>query len=223
MNVEMENLCVIGYDENEIFGNYDEDDLQEAVDELYIRLKEHLDKHYTVEEQMKLHYDKLIKLFEYIDVYQYSYTSYEDFKEFLSIYNEIAPYDYFVKKIEIKQEDEPIVIGYICAYGLNNYLNDFQKFTITVRRIDNTSSMKVLAKHEIKGYLVSLIKQEISYVTNEFSPLDIINSEIKYINELVDLYNKIKKGTLPLLVLREFIEIYNAKYCDSDGYIIVHK
>ena len=25
MNVEMENLCVIGYDENEIFGNYDED------------------------------------------------------------------------------------------------------------------------------------------------------------------------------------------------------
>lgn len=57
-------LNVITIDEVDIFGNYLEDELFDAMKELYVSLKDEIDKHYTIDEQLEYHYDELIKLYE---------------------------------------------------------------------------------------------------------------------------------------------------------------
>lgn len=220
--VAMKDLYVITFSENKIFGNYEEEELFECAKELFIKLKEYFNDKYSIEKQMKFIYNDMIALFEYINL-DYDYISYERFKEFLKFYNKIAPHNYNVKKIEIEEGDEPIVIGYICDYGLDNYLNDFQTLEIEQIYDDCNSCTHTLAKNEVENFLIHLIKSEIKTINEEYTPIEILETKNKYLNKLVNKYEKIKKGYLTLVVLSEFIEDYNLEYKDSPKHIKIIK
>ena len=95
-------LNVITIDEVDIFGNYLEDELFDAMKDLFVSLKDEIDKHYTFDEQLEYHYDELIKLYE---ILQKPQVDLSNLKQFLNIYNDLTPNHYEVNTIEIDPSD----------------------------------------------------------------------------------------------------------------------
>lgn len=149
MAIELVNLYVITIDEHDIFGNYNEDELKDAMKELYISLKNELDKHYTVEEQMEYHYEDLLKLYEMTKQLDIEITN---IKEFLTLYNELTPNYYEVKTVEIESSDEALAIELICNYGLENFKSNFNIFELRFYQDDKITSVKQLSQFELKEY-----------------------------------------------------------------------
>jgi len=103
---QLTELNVITIDEVDIFGNYLEDELFDAMKDLFVSLKDEIDRHYTIDEQLEYHYDELIKLYE---ILQKPQVDLSNLKQFLNIYNDLTPNHYEVNTIEIDPSDEALI------------------------------------------------------------------------------------------------------------------
>lgn len=106
MTEQLTELNVITIDEVDIFGNYLEDELFDAMKDLFVSLKDEIDRHYTIDEQLEYHYDELIKLYE---ILQKPQVDLSNLKQFLNIYNDLTPNHYEVNTIEIDPSDEALI------------------------------------------------------------------------------------------------------------------
>lgn len=209
MAIELVNLYVITIDEHDIFGNYNEDELKDAMKELYISLKNELDKHYTVEEQMEYHYEDLLKLYEMTKQLDIEITN---IKEFLTLYNELTPNYYEVKTVEIESSDEALAIELICNYGLENFKSNFNIFELRFYQDDKVTSVKQLSQFELKEYLYKFIYDEANNIRNDYNGCDILNLKFDYLTKLKDRQYQLDNGINELLVLNNLIDDYNYEY-----------
>ncbi|HGL6808038.1 hypothetical protein I4131_12350 [Staphylococcus aureus] len=209
MAIELVNLYVITIDEHDIFGNYNEDELKDAMKELYISLKNELDKHYTVEEQMEYHYEDLLKLYEMTKQLDIEITN---IKQFLTLYNELTPNYYEVKTVEIESADEALAIELICNYGLKNFKSNFNILELRFYQDDKIISVKQLSQFELKEYLYKFIYDEVNNIRNDYNGCDILNLKFDYLTKLKDRQYQLDNGINELLVLNNLIDDYNYEY-----------
>lgn len=114
-------LNVIVIDDYDVYGIYHNEYLKQAIINLYNDLKAEIDKHYTIEEQLEYHYDDLNQMLKFIKNDTLDFTDVVNLKNFLTIYNELAPNKYSVEQLNVNEDDEPIIVDYINDYGFDNY------------------------------------------------------------------------------------------------------
>ena len=221
--VVKEKLYVITLDEVDTFGIYEEDDLIYAIKDLFIYIKEEVDTHYTVEEQLDFHFPLLNRLHSQMKKFENKDITLKDMKNFLKVYNELAPNIYDVDTVEVDPSDFGIVIGYINDYGLPNYKDDFKKIIIEKTEDENNKSKTELAKNEVYKHLEFMITHEVSRVQEDFTPTEILENKYQYLEKLATRYKQLKKGKLPLILLDDFIKDFNKEHKNSEREIKILK
>ncbi|EGQ3391995.1 hypothetical protein KND94_001952 [Staphylococcus pseudintermedius] len=220
MNNQLIDLYVITIDEQDVYGNYTEDELKDAMKDLFLSLKGDIENHYTIEEQLDYHYDGLMYLYKMIKKEDIKHS---DLKEFLSLYNELTPNVYSVETIEIDSSDEALAIRFICTYGLENYRNNFHYFELHFYhdyKIDYVKSLSIIG---LKEYIYSFIYQEISELMQNCNGIDIISNKFNYLTNLKNRYCDLEKGINELIVLEDLIENFNFEYQQTGKAIKISK
>ena len=201
-------LNVITIDEVDIFGNYLEDELFDAMKELFVSLKDEIDKHYTIDEQLEYHYDELIKLYE---ILQKPHAELSDLKQFLKIYNELTPNHYEVNTIKIDPSDEALINRYINQYGFKNYQTNFQKLKIEFYEDEKVIKLVELKPHEIEDFIIKLLIEETEFIRANYTGAELIEWKLDYLSELKKQKNALDNGVLELIVLEELLDRYNCE------------
>ncbi|WP_368916283.1 hypothetical protein [Staphylococcus epidermidis] len=201
-------LNVITIDEVDIFGNYLEDELFDAMKELFVSLKDEIDKHYTIDEQLEYHYDELIKLYE---ILQKPHAELSDLKQFLKIYNELTPNHYEVNTIKIDPSDEALINRYINKYGFKNYQTNFQKLKIEFYEDEKVIELVELKPHEIEDFIIKLLIEETEFIRANYTGAELIEWKLDYLSELKKQKNALDNGVLELIVLEELLDRYNCE------------
>ena len=208
MNKELVNLNVITIDEVDIFGNYLEDELTDAMKQLYISIKEEIDEHYTFDEQMEYHYDDLIKLYE---ILKKPHVELSDLKEFLCIYNELTPNHYKVNTVKIDPSEEALINRYINKYGFKNYQTNFQKLKLEFYEDEQATKLVELKPHEIEDFIINLLIEETEFIRTNYTGTELIEWKLDYLSELKKQKNDLDNGVLELIVLERLIDQYNCE------------
>lgn len=199
-------LNVITIDEVDIFGNYLEDELFDAMKELYVSLKDEIDKHYTIDEQLEYHYDELIKLYE---ILQKPHAELSDLKQFLKIYNELTPNHYEVNTVEIDLSDEALINRYISKYGFKNYQTNFQNLKIEFYKDEKVIKLVELKPYEIENFILNLLIEETEFIRTNYTGAELIEWKLDYLSELKKQKNDLENEVLELIVLERLIDQYN--------------
>nr|WP_281041388.1 hypothetical protein [Staphylococcus epidermidis] len=199
-------LNVITIDKVDIFGNYLEDELFDAMKELYVSLKDEIDKHYTIDEQLEYHYDKLIKLYE---ILQKPHAELSDLKQFLKIYNELTPNHYEVNTVEIDLSDEALINRYISKYGFKNYQTNFQNLKLKFYEDEKVIKLVELKPYEIENFILNLLIEETEFIRTNYTGAELIEWKLDYLSELKKQKNDLENGVLELIVLERLIDQYN--------------
>lgn len=215
MNTVKEKLYVITLDKVDTFGNYEEDELIYAMKDLFIAIKEQVDEHYSVEEQLDFHLPLLNDLYSQMKLCKIKMITLEDMKNFLEVYNELAPNEYDIDMVEVDPSDFAIAIRYINSYGLDNYKNNFKKFVLEQIYDEYNKAEIELSENEVYNYLEFLITNEVSKVQNEYTSRELLENKYEYLQKLATRYNQLKNGTLPLIVLDDFINDFNQEHKNS--------
>jgi len=201
-------LNVITIDEVDIFGNYLEDELFDAMKELFVSLKDEIDKHYTIDEQLEYHYDELIKLYE---ILQKPHAELSDLKQFLKIYNELTPNHYEVNTIKIDPSDEALINRYINKYGFKNYQTNFQKLKLEFYEDEQATKLVEIKPHEIEDFIINLLIEETEFIRINYTGEEIIEWKFDYLSELKKQKNALDNGVLELIVLEQLLDQYNCE------------
>ena len=212
MNEELENLNVITIEEHDVFGNYSDDELKQAMNDLYIHLKGEIDKHYTTEEQLEYHSDYLIKLLGILKNETLDFTNVEILQDFLKIYNEVSSNFYSVETIQIAPSDEALVIRYICKYGLKTYKSNFNNLKLKFYKNDKVTETVELKLHEIESFIIKFLESESEYVRTHSKGMDLIDTKNHYVTSLSNRLFDLERGVLELIVLEQVIDDYNYEY-----------
>lgn len=213
---EKVNLNVIQIDESDVYGNYSDDELVFAMKDLYVLLKEDIDKNYTIEEQMEYHYEELNQLIDIMNNKDLDLTDINNFRKFLNIYNDISPNEYTVDQIEIDASEEAMVIRYICDYGLENYMEDFKQVHVEIRTLDkNHVRLRTIFKEEIEEFIFEELEREINFIKNNYTGSEILDFKYHYLEKLIDINMQLQNGIDKLVVLSRFREIFNEEYMNT--------
>ncbi len=209
-----ENLYVFTIDEENTFGIYEEEDLEEAMIELFRNVKHEVDLNHSVEEQIDFHLPYLYQLQSQIKACKEKRTviTLEDINKFLNIFNNLKNKDYDVEVIEVELCDCANVIGYINDYGLKNYKNNFVEITIKEIIDENNSCITRTSKNHLYKQVDYYIKREVSRVQEDYDAEVILVNKHEYLEKLVARYKDLRNGTLPLFVLKDFIDDFNNEY-----------
>lgn len=199
-------LNVITIDKVDIFGNYLEDELFDAMKELYVSLKDEIDRHYTIDEQLEYHYDELIKLYE---ILQKPHAELSDLKQFLKIYNELTPNHYEVNTVEIDLSDEALINRYISKYGFKNYQTNFQNLKLKFYKDEKVIKLVELKPYEIENFILNLLIEETEFIRTNYTGAELIEWKLDYLSELKKQKNDLENGVLELIVLERLIDQYN--------------
>ena len=199
-------LNVITIDKVDIFGNYLEDELFDAMKELYVSLKDEIDKHYTIDEQLECHYDELIKLYE---ILQKPHAELSDLKQFLKIYNELTPNHYEVNTVEIDLSDEALINRYISKYGFKNYQTNFQNLKLKFYEDEKVIKLVELKPYEIENFILNLLIEETEFIRTNYTGAELIEWKLDYLSKLKKQKNDLENGVLELIVLERLIDQYN--------------
>ncbi|MGV3144255.1 hypothetical protein [Staphylococcus simulans] len=216
MNTEVkETLYVFTLDEVDTFGCYEEDELMQAMKDLFVSIKEEVDKHYSVEEQLEFHFPLLSRLHYLMVVCKHKDIRLKDIKEFLEIYNELAPNEYDISTVEVNPSDFAIVIRYINSYGLQNYKNNFNKIVIEQVEDELNKNKTTLTENDLYNYLEYTITYEVVRIQEEYTPREVLKNKYHYLQKLATRYKELKNGKLPLILLDDFINDFNNEYKGS--------
>ncbi|MDS3837993.1 hypothetical protein [Staphylococcus hominis] len=215
MNTVKEKLYVITLDKVDTFGNYEEDELFYAMKDLFIAIKEQVDEHYSVEEQLDFHLPLLNKLHSQMEQCKNTKITLEDMKNFLEVYNELAPNEYDIDMLEIDPSDFAIVIGYINDYGLPNYKNNFKKLVIEQVEDEQNKVQFNVTENEVYDSLKFFITCEVSEIQEQYTSTELLENKYQYLQKLATRYEQLKNGTLPLIVLDDFIKDFNQEHKNS--------
>ncbi|MBM6202936.1 hypothetical protein NFD59_11790 (plasmid) [Staphylococcus epidermidis] len=208
MTEQLVELNVITIDEVDIFGNYLEDELFDAMKELFVSLKDEIDKHYTIDEQLEYHYDELIKLYE---ILQKPQVDLSNLKQFLNIYNDLTPNHYEVNTIEIDPSDEALINRYISKYGFKNYQTNFQKLKLEFYKDEQATKLVELKPHEIEDFIINLLIEETEFIRANYTGAELIEWKLDYLSELKKQKNALDNGVLELIVLEQLLDQYNCE------------
>ncbi|WP_145426314.1 hypothetical protein [Staphylococcus haemolyticus] len=212
MNTEVkQKLYVITLDKVDTFGSYKKNKLIYAMRDLFINIKNEVDKHYSIQEQLDFHLPYLKQLYNQMIDSENKDITLEDMKTFLSVYNELAPNEYDVDVVEIEPFDFEIISEYIYNYGLQNYKNNLTKVKLKFSDEKN-SRIVAISKNEIQDELENLIIQELSNINKEYTSIEILEHKHYYLNQLIDRFKELEQNDEPIIVLEKFIHDYNDEY-----------
>ena len=139
----------------------------------------------------------------------------EDMKNFLEVYNELAPNEYDIDMLEIDPSDFAIAIGYINDYGLPNYKNNFKKLVIEQVEDEQNKVQFNVTENEVYDSLKFFITCEVSEIQEQYTSTELLENKYQYLQKLATRYEQLKNGTLPLIVLDDFIKDFNQEHKNS--------
>ena len=215
----MENLYVIIDEYNDVKGVYEEDELQEFVNDYSIELANEIQRNYTIQEQFDFHLEILGKMSEYYNGFT---ISKDDLKNFLACYNVIAPDKL---RYEIVQVVDEIEVQNFIEY-INETEDGYQKYKdnnhkvptpiIVVNKpnketpLDSLRMTKRFTESNIEDMLKTMISLETYTLTENYNSSKIMLEKADYFRNLFDICYKIKNGiTSKYNLLLEFQKVYN--------------
>ena len=217
----MENLYVVIDEYNDVKGVYEEDELQEFVNDYSIELANEIQRNYTIQEQFDFHLEILGKMSEYYNGFT---ISKDDLKNFLDCYNVIAPDKL---RYEIVQVVDEIEVQNFIEY-INETEDGYQKYKdnnhkiptpiIVVNKpnketpLDSLRMTKRFTESNIEDMLKTMImiSLETYTLTENYNSSKIMLEKADYFRNLFDICYKIKNGiTSKYNLLLEFQKVYN--------------
>jgi hypothetical protein len=220
----MENLYVFVDEYKEVKGIYEEDEIGEFFNDYLIELTTEIEEHYTIGEQLEMHLNVLGVLSKYYDIMNINFD--KDIREYIALYNMIAPNRLVFEKVEDVEEDEiQDIIEYINKtkdgwnkFKKNNYEIPTQTIVLTKpdKETPNIDSMKItttLTENNVEEMLTDIIKSEIYGLAHNYNSLELMFDKTDYLRDLLDICYEMKNGTTTNInLLKEFQEIYNNEH-----------
>lgn len=231
----MENieLCVLLDEYEEVKGIFEVDyELCELVDYYILEITKEVQANYVIDEQLIYHFESLGKLSKF---YNRPISNVQQIKDFLKIYNEIAPVKFHYEIIKVEDEiEEQNFIEYI-----NETENGFQKYkdnnyrlpisSIVVTKPDKETplqdSLKMTSANtdsNIEDMLTTMIKIELYSLNDEYSTEEMMFQKTDYFRSIFDICYKIKNNNTPKYnLLLEFQKVYNKEYALKEQAITI--
>ena len=217
----MENLYVVIDEYNDVKGVYEEDELQEFVNDYSIELANEIQRNYTIQEQFDFHLEILGKMSEYYNGFT---ISKDDLKNFLDCYNVIAPDKLRYEIVQVVDEIEvQNFIEYIneTEDGYQKYKDNNHKIPTPIIVVNKPNKETPLAslrmtkrftESNIEDMLKTMImiSLETYTLTENYNSSKIMFEKADYFRNLFDICYKIKNGiTSKYNLLLEFQKVYN--------------
>lgn len=216
----MENLYVVIDEFNGVNGIYEEDELQELVKYYSEGLANEIQSNYTIQEQFNYHFEILGKISKYYDFFRINEN---EIKDFLSLYNIIAPNKLRYEIIQVVDEIEVQEFikfvnetenGYQ-KYKDNNYQIPYQTIIVKYPEDEQNSEVFIKEVNKIDEIIECIITKELKRLRN-INTEDILNTKYSYVLELLDIYDKLMKenfrNELSCALLNELKEIFEYEY-----------
>lgn len=194
----MEDLYVVIDEYNDVKGIYEEDELQEFVNDYSVELANEIQRHYTIQEQFDFHLEILGKMSEYYNGFT---ISKDNLKNFLACYNVIAPNKLRYEIIQVVDEVEmQEFISYV-----NETENGYQKYkennfqiptqTIIVHHPEDIQNSQVYKKdiHQIDEIIERIVIVELKRLKNVQTE-DILENKSSYLMSLLEIYQDLEEN-----------------------------
>lgn len=191
----MENLYVVIDEYNDVKGVYEEDELQEFVNDYSVELANEIQRNYTIQEQFDFHLEILGKMSEYYNGFT---ISKDNLKNFLACYNVIAPDKLRYEIIQVVDEVEmQEFISYVNGtengyqkYKDNNYQIPSQ--TIIVHHPEDIQNSQVYKKdvHQIDEIIESIVIKELNRL--KIIQTEDILEKSSYLISLLEIYQSLQ-------------------------------
>ena len=194
----MEDLYVVIDEYNDVKGIYEEDELQEFVNDYSVELANEIQRHYTIQEQFDFHFEILGKMSEYYNGFT---ISKDNLKNFLACYNVIAPNKLRYEIIQVVDEVEmQEFISYV-----NETENGYQKYkennfqiptqTIIVHHPEDIQNSQVYKKdiHQIDEIIERIVIVELKRLKN-IKTEDILEEKSSYLMSLLEIYQDLEEN-----------------------------
>ncbi|WP_436894456.1 hypothetical protein [Staphylococcus gallinarum] len=194
----MENLYVVIDEYNDVKGVYEEDELQEFVNDYSVELANEIQRNYTIQEQFDFHLEILGKMSEYYNGFT---ISKDNLKNFLACYNVIAPDKLRYEIIQVVDEVEmQEFISYV-----NETENGYQKYkdnnyqipsqTIIVHHPEDIQNSQVYKKdvHQIDEIIERIVIVELKRLKNVQTE-DILENKSSYLMSLLEIYQDLEEN-----------------------------
>ncbi|WP_436949351.1 hypothetical protein [Staphylococcus shinii] len=225
-------LCVLLDEYEEVKGIFEiEYELCELVDYYILELTKEIQANYIIDEQLVYHFEALGKLSKF---YDRPISNVQEVKDFLKIYNEIAPVKFHYEIVKVEDEiDEQNFIEYI-----NETENGFQKYkdnnyrlptsNIIVTKpdketpLDSLTMTKTNTESNIEDMLTTMIKLELYSLNDEYSTEEMMFEKTNYFRDIFEICYKIKNNiTAKYNLLLEFQKVYNNEYAIKEQAITI--
>ena len=194
----MEDLYVVIDEYNDVKGIYEEDELQEFVNDYSVELANEIQRHYTIQEQFDFHFEILGKMSEYYNGFT---ISKDNLKNFLACYNVIAPNKLRYEIIQVVDEVEmQEFISYVNEtengyqkYKENNYQIPTQ--TIIVHHPEDIQNSQVYKKdiHQIDEIIERIVVVELKRLKNVMTE-DNLEEKSLYLMSLLEIYQDLEEN-----------------------------
>lgn len=194
----MENLYVVIDEYNDVKGVYEEDELQEFVNDYSVELANEIQRNYTIQEQFDFHLEILGKMSEYYNGFT---ISKDNLKNFLACYNVIAPNKLRYEIIQVVDEVEmQEFISYV-----NETENGYQKYkdnnyqipsqTIIVHHPEDIQNSQVYKKdvHQIDEIIEGIVIKELNRL-KIIQTEDILEDKSSYLMSLLEIYQDLEEN-----------------------------